>query len=236
VKNTPLLAITAAGLLSLCFALPLLHAQQPGGASARPAQPPQQNPFLGKVVLLDVNYVFKNHERFKALMNQLKNDADAMDVQMKKEEAALKSKAMGLQTLKPGSQEYKNLEEQVTSERAQWTCKIQQQRREFLMREAKSYNETYKEIEDEVNYFCQTYGVVMVLRFMGDPVEADNPDSILQNINKPVVWYDKTLDITPYILKRFQGPVNTANKNNAVPNGGGGQQRAGVPSAPLKPR
>ena len=40
----------------------------------------------------------------------------------------------------------------------------------------------------------------MVLRFNGDPVDVDKPDSVLSYINKPVVWYDKSRDITPIIL------------------------------------
>jgi Skp family chaperone for outer membrane proteins len=245
VNKTPLLAVSAAVLLSLCFAPSLALAQsgQPGGAGGRPAQtqPQQQNPFIGKVVLLDVNLIFKNHERFKAQMNQLKNDADAMDVQMKREEASLKNEVAGLQKFGPGSPEYKSLEEQIARKRADFTIKVSQQRREFLLREASNYNDTYKEIEDEVGYFCQTYGVSMVLRYMSDAVDPDNPDSILANINKPVVWHDQTLNITPYIMKRFQAPVNTANSRPAggVPNGGNPPRGGNVPTAPFngaKPR
>jgi len=101
----------------------------------------------------------------------LKNEADAMDVSMKKEEAQLRSMTMGLQKLNPGSAEYKQMEEKIAREKTDWTIKVQQQGREYLMREAKMYNDTYKEIEDEVNYFCQANGILLVLRFIGDPVE-----------------------------------------------------------------
>jgi hypothetical protein len=40
----------------------------------------------------------------------------------------------------------------------------------------------------------------MVMRFNGDPVDVDKPDSVLSFINKPVVYYDKSRDITPIIL------------------------------------
>jgi Skp family chaperone for outer membrane proteins len=216
VKKTPLLAILAAGVVSLCFVAMQAAAQQ-----AAPARQPASNGFAGKVVLLDVNYVFKNHERFKALMNQLKNDADAMDVQVKKEDAQLRNMAMGLQKLNTGSPEYKKTEEEIARAKTDWTIKVQQQRREFLMREAKAYNDTYKEIEDEVNYFCQANGIVMVYRFTGDPVDENNPDSILSSINKPVVWYDKNLDITPFILKRFAAPARAADRSAAPPYNGG---------------
>jgi Skp family chaperone for outer membrane proteins len=238
VRKTPLLAIMAAGVLSFCFVVLQGLAQQPGPARP-PVAPAAVNGFAGKTVLLDVNYVFKKHARFKQAMDLLKNDADAMDVQMKKEEGQLRNLAMGLQKLNPGSPEYKKMEEDIARANTDWKIKVQQQRREFLMREAKTYSDTYKEIEDEVNYFCQANGIVLVLRFMGDPVEEGNPDSILANINKPVVWYDKNLDITPYILKRFAGPDRPATqadqRNNPPYNGNaGGLAPGGVPAAPFK--
>jgi Skp family chaperone for outer membrane proteins len=228
VKKTLLLAVTTAGVLSLCFLVLSATAQQSG--PARQPGAPASGGFAGKTVLLDVNFVFKKHARFKAQMDQLKNDADALDAQMKKEEASLRNQAMGLQKLNAGSAEYKRLEEDIARSKTDWTIKVQQQRREFLMREAKIYNETYKEIEDEVNYFCQSQGILMVLRFMGDPVEDGNPDSILANINKPVVWYDKNLDITPYIYRRFAAAAGAqADQRNAP-------ARGNVPSGYAPPR
>jgi Skp family chaperone for outer membrane proteins len=238
VKKTPLLAVAAAIAFSLCV-IGQSMAQQ-----ANPArQPAAQGPNLaGKVVLLDVNYVFKNHARFKALMNQLKNDADAMDVTMKKDDAQLRSMGMGLQKLNPGSADYKKLEEDIARASTDWKLKVQQQRREFLMREAKNYSETYKEIEDEVNYFCQQQGIVMVLRFMGDPIDETNPESILSGINKPVVWYDKSLDITPYIMQRFAAPAGNPAARQADSRGAAGSgaasggytaPRTGAPATPF---
>ncbi len=237
-RKTPLLAVVAAGVMSLYFGWQAL-AQQPGAA-----RPPASaaNGFAGKTVLVDINYIFKNHARFKAKMDQLKNDADAADVQMKKEQTQLRNMAMGLQKLNPGSPEYKKTEEDIARANTDWKIKVQQHQREFLMREAKNYNETYKEIEDEVNYFCQANGILLVFRFTGDPVDETNPDSTLAYINKPVVWYDKNLDITPYILKRFVGPARPATqadqRGNPAYNGGvqSGYAPAGtsVPAAPFK--
>jgi Skp family chaperone for outer membrane proteins len=235
VKKTPLLAVVAAALLALCFLELPGTAQTPGSARPPAAQSPSR--FVGKTVLIDISYVFKKHARFTALMTQLKNDADAEDVKMKKEQAQWRSLAMSLQKYNPGSPEYKKMEEDIARMKTDLAIKMQQKQREFVMQEAKNYNETYKEIEDEVNYFCQSNGVAMVMRFTGDPVDETNPDNILSNINKPVVWYDKNLDITPYIYPRFAGPAATADKRSSPTGGnpaaGGYQpQRTAVPSFP----
>jgi Skp family chaperone for outer membrane proteins len=212
VKKTPLLAVMAAGVLTFCFTVQSL-AQATG---ARPAAAPAATGLAGKTVLIDINYIFKKHARFNAMMDQLKNEADALDVQMKKEGAQLRNLEIGLQKLSPGSADYKKMEEDVTRAKADFALKVQQQRREFLMREAKAYSDAYREIEYAVDQFCQDQGILLVLKFIGDPIDEKNPDSILTGLNKPVVWYNKNLDITGYILPRFEAPARTADRSGAA--------------------
>ena len=45
-------------------------AQGPGG----PAYAPPMAAAGPKIVIINVNYIFKNHERFKAMMGDMKND------------------------------------------------------------------------------------------------------------------------------------------------------------------
>lgn len=242
-KKTPLLAIMAAGVLSLCFTLESM-AQQPG---ARPAAAPAQNGFAGKTVLIDINRIFKEHTQFNEAMDQLKNEADALDVQMKKEGAQLRNQEIGLQKLSPGSADYKRMEESVIRAKADYALKVQQQRREFLMREAKIYSQAYQQIEYAVDQFCQANGILLVFRFMSDPIDDKSPDSILSSLNKPVVWYNRGLDITDYILPQFKAPGRTADRTNAAGYQGGNQggyqgnntgnyapPANGVPRAPFK--
>jgi hypothetical protein len=44
-------------------------------------------------------------------------------------------------------------------------------------------------------------GIVLVLRFNGDPVDGNNRDEILRGINKAIVYNDPRMDITPYVLQ-----------------------------------
>ena len=60
----------------------------------------------------------------------------------------------------------------------------------------------------------------MVLRFNGEQVDVQRPDSVLNFINRPVVWYDPGLDITEFILADVNRPgVNpaTADQRGAQP-------------------
>jgi hypothetical protein len=82
------------------------------------------------------------------------------------------------------------------------------------------YHQVYQEILQATDYFCKQRGIDMVLRFNGEPVDVQRPDSVLNFINRPVVWYDPGLDITDLILQ----DVNRAGPNPAT---------AGQPPSPF---
>ena len=78
-------------------------------------------------------------------------------------------------------------------------------RKEFVQKEAHLYFNAYREISDEVKYFCQQRGIALVLNFNGDNIHEENPDDVARGISNKVVFYNKNLDITAYILPRFVG-------------------------------
>jgi hypothetical protein len=72
-------------------------------------------------------------------------------------------------------------------------------RKEFLEKESKVYYQTYLEVVDAVNYYAKRQNIGLVLRFNGEPVDPNSRDSVLREINKPVVVQDH-IDITPDIV------------------------------------
>ena len=98
------------------------------------------------------------------------------------------------------------------------------QKQEFLQREARIYHDVYQEIWQASDYVCRQYKFDMVLRFNGEPVDIERPDSVLTWINKPVVWYDTRQDITDAVLAVVnRTPMNPAANGRAPP------VRPGVP-------
>ena len=58
----------------------------------------------------------------------------------------------------------------------------------------------------------------MVLRFNSEQVDAGaQPEEILRNINKPVVWYNRGLDITQVVLDSLNQRARTAPGSNNRP-------------------
>jgi len=234
VKTTHLLAVTAAGLWLLMLWEPAYSQQgpvsrPPGNPALTPTAAPSSAAVTGpRLALIDISRIFKNHFRFKAMIDDMKGDASQAESQVRQRNNAIQQMIDNLKTYKIGSTEYKALEEDIANKRAKLSIDVQMQRKEFMQREAKIYHDVYQEIEQELDYFCQQQAVDMVLRFSGEPVDVNNPESIGIWINRPVVWYNRGLDITDYIL-------NALNRRNPAPaNNTIGRPPAGPATVPFK--
>ena len=188
--KTQFLAALAASVLAVGLTASTALAQQ--------AAPPQAS---GGIALLDVSRVFKEHARFNAEMNGMKAEVQAAEAAMKKKADELQQRVEQLKELTPGSPDYKQLEEYVANERAKIQVNVQLQRKEFLQKEAKIYHMVYREVQQEVEYFANRYGISAVLRFSNDRANVEQPDEVLRDINKSVVWFAPHLDITNDILR-----------------------------------
>jgi Skp family chaperone for outer membrane proteins len=188
-------AVPAAIALSLSFFGCLAMAQGPV------APPAGQNLAGPRLALLDVSRIFKNHARFKGMMEDMKADVERAEAQVKTERETITKLAERLQEFRKGTPDYNQMETELAKRQADLSVQVQLQKNEFLRREAKIYNAVYQEIWQATDYFAKQHRIDMVLRFNSEPVDAERPDSVLTFINKPVVWYDGGLDITDAILQ-----------------------------------
>ncbi len=165
------------------------------------AQAPQKpaGPTGGAIGLLDVNYIFKNHHRFKLQMEEMRGDVERAEATVQKEREAIQRLAEQLEQYR-GTRDYRAMEQDIADRQAKLAVQVRMQQREFLEREARIYHNTYKEISQAVDYYCRSHNLAMVLRFSGDPADTTRPEEVLRDINKPVVWYREGMDITGHIL------------------------------------
>jgi Skp family chaperone for outer membrane proteins len=215
VKKYVLSSAIAAAIFGLCFAWGCFtsspaSAQQPGGI---------QSPLPG-VAIVDVNYIFKKHGRLKAQLAELKADGDRVqkDFEEQMRQLAEQAKPLTSGMLKSGSVEANQLEEKIVQQRSIIRGNIELKRKDFMQREAHLYNNAYKEICDEVRMFSEQNRIALVLNFNGDAIHEEDPQDVARGIGAKTVYYNKQLDITPYILPRFVERTNTANTNNFNPN------------------
>ena len=194
-------ATLVAGPLSVLALVATTSAQVPG--AARPAAPAAASPPAvsgTSVVVIDIANIFKNHIRFNEKMKEIKAEIDAFEAQIRGEQTKFNQKRESLAQFNPSSPEYKKLEEELARMQSEVQVQVGLKRKSFLEQEAKEYYKTYKEIEQSVAVFAQQNRIGLVLRFNGEEMKADSRESVLQGVNKAVVYHDR-LDITEWILK-----------------------------------
>jgi Skp family chaperone for outer membrane proteins len=225
VRRSHLLVAIAAVLFAAGLAVSI-WAQ--GGAAPMVSAPPQ----APRVALLDVAYIFANHTGFEARMDSLKLEAEETRNQMKKQSETIRNLRDRLQELKetrPGSPEYKQLEEQITSRQANLRIQLELLNKQFLEKEAQIYYAVYHAIQDEVKYYAAQRGIALVIRFNGEEIRQEEPEDVLRGVNSNVVWYSEALDITPDILRNLNLRAGTAKSNPS-----GTRPRPGVPDPGLR--
>ena len=160
-----------------------------------------------KLAVIDINYIFKNHDRFKQMAKEWKGDVQRAEAEMKAQNSGIANGVEELKRWEPGSAEFKNLEESIAQKRADLQVKMQIKKKNLMLREAKMYLEVYNEIREQVAYFARQNGITLVLRFSSGQVNSEDPRQIQTALLKPVVFQDR-IDITQPILNRLNPPKN----------------------------
>ena len=225
------------------------RAQQPGfGGGAPVAQPrvaqapaaqapagggsPGQNASHFKVAVVDITYIFKNYQRFNAMMNQMKADVESTEKALAEERRLINQEVELLNgKFQPGTPEFQREDDRITELKTKFNLKMTKQRREFLDREAKIYYQAHLEVNDAVKYYALRHNLGLVLRFNGDPVDPNDRQDVLRAINNPVV-FQNGIDITPDVLKDLDR--QSGGGGGVVPPQGGIGSRPVAPSIPGK--
>lgn len=181
-------------------------------AQTQPMAQPTSQSVRPQIAVIDVGRVFKEHPRFIDEMARLKTRVEAEDAKMKARADRLQAMADELKGLKSGSQEFKDKEKLIASERAQMQIDIQVQRKEFLQQEAAIYREVYEGVKIEVANYASQVGLAAVIRYASQPGDIDEsqPNYVLAEIQKDLVWFAPQLDITNQILASLKARSNSA--------------------------
>ncbi len=175
------------------------------------------------VAVIDISYVFKNHERFKKSQEEMKRDVDEFDAFVRSKQKEMRDLAEKLKSWKTGSPQYKQTEEKMARISSDVQVQTQLKRKNFLEREAKLYAQTYREILDQVRIFAEQNRIDLVLRFNSEEIKDDDRQSVLAGVNRSVIYENPQINITGMVLKNI-------NRGQAAP------RAATRPSIPRNPR
>ncbi len=210
-KNSLSVATLVAVLAAVQFAADTAHAQpRPGGS---------------QVAIVDLTYIFANHVRFKALVEDMRKDVEAAESDLKTAKEAIEKLAERADDYVKSSPEYKDLEEDLAKRQADLQVQVNIQKRNFMEQEAKIYLSIYREVLDHVKNHAEKYGISLVLRFNGDPVDGDDLQGVMRELNRQVVYYHRAIDITPIVLEACNASAGPARP----------QTRQTLPPAAAKP-
>ena len=199
-RQMALIALVAA------LAAPMAQAQAPVQPAVRPVTPPAASAAPAThVAVIDVGYIFKNHTRFKAAMDKMKDEVMAAENSLKAERDRINGLMEQLKGFNVGTPEHRKLEADVAKAQGDFNVNAQLQKKDFMDREAKVYHQVYLEIERAVSQFARDNKIAVVHRFDGEPVDDTDRNRILGSITKPIVYYDPQIDITPDILRMLNG-------------------------------
>ncbi len=168
---------------------------------SQPSSPPART--RDRVAVLDLKRVFDENARFKQKLGAVKEEVEAFENQIKREQEALKQAAEGLALLKPGSIDFKTKERELAEWDSKLRVQMQLKRKEVLEKEAQLYLDTYEEIQTAVRTLADHYGISLVLRFDSASSDANNRQDIMRKINENVV-YQKNLDLTSAVIQRLK--------------------------------
>lgn len=205
-----------------CLVVVSLAVLPAAGQTGQPA--PRSN-----IALLDINYIFKNNTRFKAMMADMKTEVERAEQALKSQRDAIQVEQEKLKDFKTGSEQYKQKEQEVARRMADLNIQAQVQRKDFLLKESRIYYTVYREIEEEVAYFASSQGISLVMKINAEAVEDDDPDGVLRYINQDVVWAAQGMNITQIISDRLNARAGTANRTNAPTGVPVPSSRPGVP-------
>lgn len=172
--------------------------------------PQQHQQVASPIAILDLPYLFRNHLRFKQMDEVLKVEIQNAEAQFMTEQKAMREAAARLGELKAGTPEYKQLEEELAKRDADMALRVNIMKKNFAEKKAKNYFDVYQETMRNVSFHAQQAGIVLVINFNGDPVDGNNPQSVIQGLNSTVLYKHPGVDITPVILELCNRPA-TAN-------------------------
>ncbi len=156
-----------------------------------------------RIALIDMAKVFKSYKKFEALRDELKGDLQKSEDKFKQMTEAIRKEQVELKNYKEGSDEFAAREKTLTQHMSTADAFRKTQQRELIRREAAIYKTIYLEVAEAVQKYAAHYQITLVLRFSADDPDSDNPEDVMRGLNRQVVYYRPSDDITNRIVEHL---------------------------------
>lgn len=158
-----------------------------------------------KVAVVDVGLVFKNHPTFSQDLESLKAEADTFKEETRQLQTKLMEKANVLKNYQPDSPEFRQAETELAQESAALEVQQRSKLRNLMEREAKLHYDTYLQIKRAVSTYCEQRAIQLVIRHDSQPMDPEQPSTIMQKVNSKIVFHRPNNEITQEIVAMVAG-------------------------------
>lgn len=149
------------------------------------------------VALVDVAKVFKHCDEFNIKMEDIKRRIIDFEKHVREESLRIGPFLPKNEIVPPAE-----IERQAIDRRADIAAEIAAKRAEFLRQEAEVYHEIYGKIESVVGELAHEKGIDLVLRFNSEKLNPQDRQSVLQGVNRAVI-FSATPDLTSEVLAKL---------------------------------
>ena len=161
-----------------------------------------------RIAVVDVAFIFKNHEGIKGQVSKVENDLKSYDTQLKGQREELKQAIELLKEYKVGTPKYAQQEEQVAGMESKLRLEMNRKRKDLADAEARIYYENYQLIATGVKFLAQHYKINLVLRYNSEDMDLEKGDSVIRGVMKNIVYHDKALDMTQGVMQYLDKTMN----------------------------
>lgn len=179
--------------------------------SGKPAKPAADEARPHRVGLIDMAHVFKHYKKFDSLREELKIDISKSESQAKAMAQDLQKLQAELKELKEGSPDFAAKEKQFQGMTLEFESFRKATQREILKEESAIYHTVYMEVADAVRKYSTHYGYTLVLRFNREDLNPEDPQGLIQGMNRQVVFHQPEDDMTDSVLEHLNSKFQKAN-------------------------
>ncbi len=170
------------GVLNIAWSQTAKPPRDTAGGAAAPKTADDNRPH--RVGLIDMAYVFKNYKKFDFLREDLKSKIAGSEEEAKLLAEQIKKLQLEMKELKEGHPDFTAKEKQLTKLTADFESFRRSTQREILKAESEIYHTVYMEVSDAVKKYSKYYGYTLVLRFNRDELNAEDPQGLIQGMNR----------------------------------------------------
>ena len=193
------------------------------------------------VAVVDVAQLIKRHPDFKEKQDALQAEMLAKEAHFKQKQEAIaaKEKSLASANLRQGSPEFEKAAAEIQNDYTDFEREAKAEQRRFALKNSQIMYDTYKDIKANVGSFATARNIAQVTDFRMFEPDPAIPQTVAEDMDQKLVWFDPKLDITELVLKQMCDARGVPVPPKEVPGAQPGVQRTAVapvqqPAAPAQ--